>query len=210
MMEKQKGLFILLFCVVVPTLDQITDIRMVLRLMHGPEDGFQINSGKSFTLRIIWTTPYTGLCCYISITSGLYKFLGNLVQAGLHQYHQRGATQQSPSIEACPVHPPSRNSWVQTSSHWSPMYTKIFNALCPIFVSLWILKKLYKFCQFLYKDKIGILPPFIHISCLPETSPNYGTNHLPIPPPIRPWSLRAKETEIFCWNLPFGRNSFSS
>ena len=43
-MEKQKGLFILLFCVVVPTLDQFTDIRMVARLMHGPEEDFQINS----------------------------------------------------------------------------------------------------------------------------------------------------------------------
>ena len=45
-MEKQKGLFILLFCVVVPTLDQFTDIRMVFRLMRGPENNFQINSGK--------------------------------------------------------------------------------------------------------------------------------------------------------------------
>ena len=46
MMKKQNLVLILVFYMVVPTLDQVTDIRMVLRLLQGPEAEFQINSGE--------------------------------------------------------------------------------------------------------------------------------------------------------------------
>ena len=45
-MQKQNLVMILVFYMVVPTLDQVTDIRMVARLLHGPEAEFQINSGE--------------------------------------------------------------------------------------------------------------------------------------------------------------------
>ena len=43
---------ILIFYVVVPSLDQSTDINMVRRLLTGPEDDFQFYSGELILISI--------------------------------------------------------------------------------------------------------------------------------------------------------------
>ena len=45
----QPFLFILVFCVFVPSVDQITDILMVNRLLTGPDENNHIKSGKIST-----------------------------------------------------------------------------------------------------------------------------------------------------------------
>ena len=48
--DTRKGVFILIFCIFCPSLDQFTDIKMVTRLMEGPEDDSQIKSGEFFII----------------------------------------------------------------------------------------------------------------------------------------------------------------
>ena len=43
----QNGVLIFVFCVLVPSLDQFSDISMASRLLVGPEPEFKIESGKN-------------------------------------------------------------------------------------------------------------------------------------------------------------------
>ena len=43
----QNGVLIFVFCILVPTLDQFSDINMASRLLVGPEPEFRIESGKN-------------------------------------------------------------------------------------------------------------------------------------------------------------------
>ena len=42
----EKAFLILIFNMLCPTLDQYTDINMVIRLFRGPEDHVEISGGK--------------------------------------------------------------------------------------------------------------------------------------------------------------------
>ena len=43
----QNGVLIFVFCILVPSLDQFSDISMASRLLVGPEPEFKIESGKN-------------------------------------------------------------------------------------------------------------------------------------------------------------------
>ena len=43
----QNGVLIFVFCILVPSLDQFSDINMASRLLEGPEPEFRIESGKN-------------------------------------------------------------------------------------------------------------------------------------------------------------------
>ena len=48
--NSEKMFLIIIFNVVVPSLDQATDINLVRRLLVGPEDQFHIYSGEIISL----------------------------------------------------------------------------------------------------------------------------------------------------------------
>ena len=55
--SKGKGVLILLFFVLLPTLDQYTDLGIVTRLMSGPAQDTQIDSGEAVVTRINQLRP---------------------------------------------------------------------------------------------------------------------------------------------------------
>ena len=69
--RKEKICLIIIFNVLVPSLDQYTDISLTRRLFRGPDDDLQILSGKTRFYLIILTI------CHISVIAFPYKQIFN-------------------------------------------------------------------------------------------------------------------------------------
>ena len=51
-MPKEVALMILVFWIIAPTIDQISDIAIVTKLMRGPTDDLTVSGGKHFRKKV--------------------------------------------------------------------------------------------------------------------------------------------------------------